>query len=161
MDALERLTAVEDIRQLLSRRTRLIDEKDWEALVEIYTDDVPGHHTGTTGARALVEYVKKALDGVTSIHQAHLPEIEITSPTTAKAIVPMEDLLLWEADGVKRWAHGYGHYRQSFVKTDRGWLISDHLLTRLYLKEGVGDFEFSNAQGELTARFKQVTGNPR
>lgn len=154
MDALERMTAMEDIRQLLARRVRFIDEKDWDSLEQIYTDDVVGHHTGTKGARALVEFVKNTLEGVTTIHQIHLPEIEVTSPTTAKGIVPLEDLLLWEKDGIKHWVHGYGHYRQSYVKTDRGWLINDHKLTRIYLKEGVGDFEFSNAVGELTGRMR-------
>ena len=153
MDPLERLIAIEEIRNLLSRRTRLIDGKHWDELAEIYTDDVYAPHIGETGGRAIVDNVSKQLDGVRSIHQVHLPEIFITSPTTAKAIVPMEDLRLWEKDGVKHWAHGYGHYHQSFVKTDRGWLISDHNLTRLYLHEGYGAFDPSVGPGSLIERF--------
>ena len=153
MDTLEKLLAYEEIRQLLSRRTRLIDGKHWDELVKIYTDDVVAHHLGTKGGRALVDAVAKTLEGVRSIHHVHLPEILLTSATTAKAIVPMEDLLLWEKDGVKHWAHGYGHYHQSFLKTDRGWLISDHKLTRQYLQEGHGDFDPSTGPGSLIERF--------
>ncbi|MBF4999667.1 nuclear transport factor 2 family protein [Nocardia sp. BSTN01] len=153
MDPLEKLIAIEEIRQLLSRRTRLIDGKHWEKLVEVYTDDVVGHHLGVKGGRAVVEHVRKVLEGVRTIHQLHLPEIEITGSLTARGIVPMEDLLLWEEDGVKRWVHGYGHYHQRYVKTDRGWLIDDHKLTRQYLREGYGDFDPSSGSAALTERY--------
>lgn len=155
MDTLEQLLACEEIRQLLSRRTRLIDGKHWDELAKIYTDDVSAHHLGTKGAKAYVEAVSKTLEGARTIHQVHLPEILITSSTTAKAIVPMEDILLWEKDGIKHWAHGYGHYYQSFVKTERGWLISDHKLTRQYYQEGYGDFDPSVGPGSLIERWPQ------
>jgi len=157
MDRVERLIACEDIRQLLSRRTRLIDGKHWDQLVGLYTDDVVAHHTGTKGAKALVDAVSAMLEGVETIHQVHLPEIVVTSPTEAKAITPMEDLLLWETDGVKYWSHGYGHYHQSFVKTDKGWQICDHKLTRRYYQEGHGDFDSSVGPGPVKDRFPQAT----
>lgn len=157
MDALEKLIACEDIRQLLSRRTRLIDGKHWDQLVDVYTDDVVGHHVGAKGAQALVDTVSKVLDGVETVHQVHLPEIVFTSPTTASAIVPMEDLLFWEKDGLKYWSHGYGHYHQRFLKTDRGWRICDHKLTRRYYKEGHGDFDSSSGPSPLQDRFPQTT----
>ncbi len=148
MDPVERLIALEDIRQLISRRTRYIDGKHWEKLEGIYTEDVVGHHQGTKGPKELVAYVKKSLENMRTVHQVHLPEIEITSPTTAKGIVPMEDLLIWEEDGIQRWVHGYGHYHQEYRKTDRGWQIFDHNLTRQYIQEGYGDFDPSVGPGK-------------
>lgn len=154
MDPVDRLVACEDIRQLLSRRTRLIDGKHWEELIQVYADDVPAHHLGVKGNRLMVEEVARRLEGVRSIHQLHLPEIEVTSPTTAKAITPMEDLLMWEDDdGQPCWAHGYGHYHQSFVKVTRGWVISDHKLTRQYIQQGKGEFDLSAGDPHTDARF--------
>lgn len=157
MDPLEKLMAFEEIRQLISRRTRLLDGKHWDELVNIYTDDVVAHHFGTKGGQALIDAVAKSLDGARSIHQVHLPEILLTSSTTARAIVPVEYLHLWEKEEIKRWAHGYGHYHQSFIKTGRGWLISDHKLTHQYLQEGYGDFDPSTGPGRLIERFPAPT----
>ena len=68
---------------MLSRRTRLLDGKHWEELADIYTDDVVAHHLGEKGGKAIVDNVRKQLDGVRSIHHIHLPEIQLTGPTIA------------------------------------------------------------------------------
>lgn len=152
MDALERLVAAEEIRQVLTRRTRLIDGKHWDQLVELYTEDMPSHHTGLVGGRAQVEFVAKVMEGVRTVHQVHMPEIAFTDDTTARVITPMEDLLVWEVEGVTHWVHGYGHYHQTFIKAERGWVISDHRLSRQYLQEGYGPFDPSTGPGQLTGR---------
>src|SRR6218665_2685044 len=154
MDDLQRLVAMEEIRQLIARRARLVDGKHWEALAGLYTDDVVAHHLGTTGPKAMVAEIARALEGIRSIHHVHLPEITMTSPTTGTAIVPMEDILLWEVDGVKRWAHGFGHYFQRFLKTEKGWRISDHKLTRQYVKSGDGEFEPTQNPGSAIEAFE-------
>jgi hypothetical protein len=57
-----------------------------------------------------------------------MPEIEITSPTTARGVWAMEDMLRWP-DG--RELHGYGHYHETYERTDDGWRIKTLTLTRL------------------------------
>jgi len=95
-------------------------------------------------------------------HHIHLPEIELLGPTEARAIVPMEDVLIWEKDGEPQWAHGYGHYHQSFRKVDRGWVITDHKLTRQYLHQGSGHFELAGSRALADPRFNQaLTPLPR
>ncbi|WP_309936370.1 nuclear transport factor 2 family protein [Caballeronia sp. LZ002] len=147
---------------MLSRRARLIDGKHWDELEKLYADDVPAHHLGTHSNKALVTEVAKRLEGVRSIHQLHLPEISLISATTARAITPMEDLLLWEENGVGHWAHGYRHYHQGFTKVGRGWVISDHRLTRQYSRQGTGDCDFTAAAPQGSVRFAMgITPLPR
>jgi uncharacterized protein (TIGR02246 family) len=149
MDTLEKLVALEDIRRLLARRVRCIDEKDWDGFADCYTEDavswsvpVPGQPGDpTVGNRLIADRVAATLRTMTTVHQIHLPEIEVTGPDTATGIVPLEDSLVWEQDGTKGWMHAYGHYRQTYVKQDGRWRIKEHRLTRLREERGTGPVE--------------------
>jgi hypothetical protein len=57
-----------------------------------------------------------------------MPEIELTSATTAKGIWAMQDLLRWP-DG--RELSGYGHYHETYQRVDGAWRIKTLKLTRL------------------------------
>lgn len=147
MDAIEKLLALEDIRMLLARRVRCIDEKDWEGFADCYTEDavswsfqsLDAAGEATIGNRVIAERVAEHLQTMTTVHQIHLPEISFTGPESATGIVPLEDVLVWTHDGTRNWMHGYGHYRQTFVKRDGRWRISEHRLTRLRFEHGTGD----------------------
>ena len=43
----------------------------------------------------------------------------------------MEDKLRWPAGAPIRTLHGYGHYHETYEKTDAGWRIKTIRLTRL------------------------------
>ena len=49
------------------------------------------------------------------MHHGHMPEITLTSPTTASGIWSMEDMLRY-GDGTE--LHGYGHYHETYEKVD-------------------------------------------
>jgi len=68
---------------------------------------------------------------VVTVHHGHMPEIELTSPTTATGIWSMEDKLRWPKGSVIREMHGYGHYRETYERTATGWRIKTLKLTRL------------------------------
>ena len=86
------------------------------------------------GAEDITVFVRKAVGRVESVHHGHMPEIELTSDTTASGVWSMEDKLRWTGrDGVPHRLHGYGHYHETYVRTDGGWLISSTRLTRLRL----------------------------
>ena len=60
-----------------------------------------------------------------------MPEITITSETTATGIWAMEDKLIWR-DGSR--LHGYGHYHETYRKgADGAWRIATLDITRLRL----------------------------
>jgi len=70
----------------------------------------------------------------TSMHHGHTPEIEITSPTTAKAIWPMQDWVIWPEGEPSIFGDsrliGWGAYHETYVKTDAGWQIKTVTLKR-------------------------------
>ena len=145
MNDLEKLLAFEEIRQLKARRVRCMDEKDWEGYAACHTPNAVSYtfqseNTGVSnpvvGGAAIAAQLARTLEGRTTAHQIHAPEIELTSETTAKGIWPMEDMLWWEADGKKLWLHGYGHYRETYEKVDGRWLIASRALTRIRVDTG-------------------------
>jgi hypothetical protein len=128
---------LEQIRQLKARYFRLMDEKDWDALAEVFTDDVEMDMRGEgsdliRGRSAYMPFIRQVLDGVTTVHHGHMPEITITSPTTATGVWAMEDKLWWPPGGPMTHLHGYGHYHDTYERTDEGWRIKTCRLTRLH-----------------------------
>jgi SnoaL-like domain len=124
---------IEAIKQLKARYFRFIDTQDWGALRHVFADDVvmDSREAGgllKRGADDYIIYLSGALEGVISVHHGHMPEIALTSPTTATGIWAMEDMLRWP-DG--RELHGYGHYIETYEKADGSWRIKTLKLTRL------------------------------
>ena len=148
MNDLERLMAIEAVRQVKARYFRAIDTKDFEALRQVFAEDAvfdaresrydpapgappPPDQPVAAGLENIVAFISSALATARSVHHGHTPEIEILSETTARAIVPMEDLVRGVRDGRGYQLHGFGHYRETYVKTADGWRIHTSKLTRL------------------------------
>jgi uncharacterized protein (TIGR02246 family) len=124
---------VEAIKQLKARYFRTMDTKDWSGMRAVFTDDVVMDTSESgggviTGADDFIAFLRETLADVVTVHHGHMPEIEITSPTTATGIWSMEDMLRWP-NGME--LHGYGHYHETYTKTDGGWRIASTKLTRL------------------------------
>ena len=147
MDDLTRLIEIEAIKTLMAKRVRCIDEKDWQGLASVYSDDCiswsfgadEGKSDPTIGGKAIAEATARVLTGLKTVHQVHFPEIEFQSDTEATAIWPLNDVLASEKDGKRTWMRAYGHYRQSYRKSDHGWQIVEHRLTRLLVENGVDE----------------------
>lgn len=128
---------LEAIRHLKARYFRLLDTKDWDALVGVFTDpveiDVRSEGGGVaTSPQAFVDSVREALAGAVTVHHGHMPELELTSDRTATGIWAMEDRI-WFPDGapISRLV-GYGHYHETYRRTEDGWRIASMRLTRLH-----------------------------
>jgi uncharacterized protein (TIGR02246 family) len=125
---------IEAIRQLKARYFRTMDTKDWKAMRNVFTDDVvmdtseSGGPT-TSGAEAFMSFIKEALAGAVTVHQGHMPEIEITSNTTATGVWALNDIVIWP-DGMR--LDGYGHYHETYKKIGSEWKIQSSKLTRLH-----------------------------
>jgi SnoaL-like domain len=136
---IEKLIAVEDIKRLKARYFRCVDTKDWDGWRNVFahdvhidiSEDVPDGVF--TGADALIESASASLIGCVSVHHGHCPEIDITSPTNASGIWPMEDILRWSANSAypNQSAHGYGHYFETYEKLEGQWRITSMKLRRL------------------------------
>lgn len=133
---------MEAIKHLKARYFRTMDTKDWKGMRQVFTDDVVMDTSAaggnvTTGADAFMAFLEEALADAITVHQGHMPEIELTSPTTATGIWALEDLVRWP-NGSEM--HGYGHYHETYEKSDAGWRIKSSTLTRLHVS-------FSESEG--------------
>jgi hypothetical protein len=133
MDDAAALLEIEAIKQLKARYCRYLDTKDWQAWRGIFTDDFLSDTSQAggkviRGADDFVAFTRKSLGNRATAHQVHAPEIELTSATTARGVWALEDLVRL-APGVN--LRGYGHYHETYEKTDGQWRITSSKLTRL------------------------------
>ncbi len=135
MDDAAALRDIESIKQLKARYCRYLDAKDWDAWRDLFADDFVGDITRAgggviTGVDAFVAYTRNTIGKAsqTTVHQVHAPEIELTSATTANGVWALNDIVrLIPALTL----HGYGHYTETYEKTDDLWRIKSSTLTRL------------------------------
>ena len=124
---------VEAIKQLKARYFRTMDTKDWDAMRLVFADDVVVDTSQAgggvvTGADEFIAFLRDTIGDVVTVHHGHMPEIDVTSPTTATGLWAMEDMLRWP-NGME--LHGFGHYHETYAQTDDGWRITTTTLTRL------------------------------
>ncbi|GAT11911.1 nuclear transport factor 2 family protein [Mycolicibacterium novocastrense] len=127
------LVEIEEIKQLKARYCRLLDTKDWAAWRTLFADDFlsdtsPAGGKVIRGADEFVAFTRKSLRGQATVHQVHAPEIELTSPTTARGVWALEDVVRF-GPGVN--LRGYGHYHETYEKLDGRWRFTSSTLTRL------------------------------
>ncbi|BBZ36388.1 nuclear transport factor 2 family protein [Mycolicibacterium confluentis] len=131
---------IEAVRQLKARYFRHLDTKDWEAWRDLFADDVVGtfdNAVATEGADAagqtwvgvdeLVTSIRGVLEGCTTVHHGHTPEIVLESPTTATGIWAMADIVDFPGGHTLT---GAGHYHETYTKTAGQWRIQSIHLTR-------------------------------
>ena len=140
MDPVQTLIEREALRELKARYFRFLDTKDWANWTEVWAPEID-HEMPTEGQKyrgpreAFVRSVAAALEGVVTVHHGHTSEIELTSPTTAKAIWAFEDQLTPGPNAAAGAANltGYGHYHETYEKSAEGWRIRTQKITRLRL----------------------------
>jgi uncharacterized protein (TIGR02246 family) len=125
---------VEAIRRLKARYFRTMDAKDWDGMRQVFTDDVviDTREAGgdvVRGADEFMTFLQEALGGTVTVHQGHMPEIDLTSETTATGIWALNDIVIFP-NGMR--LDGYGHYHETYEKGADGWRIKSSRLTRLH-----------------------------
>lgn len=134
MSPLEVLVQIEAIKKMRARFARCLDTKDWAGLRETIASDCQfdaGPKSGVEelwiGSEDIVANIRRNMATAVSVHHAHTPEIELTSPTTATGIWAMQDILRWP--GIE--LVGHGHYNETYVLRDGRWQVQSFKLTRL------------------------------
>ena len=146
MNNIDKLMAIEEIKQLKARYFRGVDSKDWALYRSVFADnahvdiseDMPNGVFDE--ADLAVDAARNGLRGCQSVHHGHCPEIEITSDNSAKGIWAMEDMLFWsdDSDFPGQKLHGMGHYYETYEKTAGRWVIKTMKLARLKVNVTTG-----------------------
>ena len=123
---------IEAIKQVKARYGRAADTKDWALLRTTVSDDF-FCDTGASGkgvsqgVEAFIERVGTNPD--VTVHHALLPEIELTSESTAKGTWAVH-LYARSPDGGA--TDAFGHYHDTYVKVDGSWRLSSLRLDWLH-----------------------------
>jgi hypothetical protein len=131
------LQTINSIEALKARFFRTLDTKDWDEFETTLADDIEVDHTAlgghqATGASDYVALLREDYDGTVTVHDAHMPEIELTSPDSAVGTWAMQVLLV-RPDGQRVLA--FGHHQDTYGLQDGGWLITTTTSTRLQVDE--------------------------
>jgi uncharacterized protein (TIGR02246 family) len=126
---------LEAIRRLKARYFRTMDMKDWDGMRQVFTDDVVMDTAEAgggvvTGADEFLTFLRETLADAVTVHHGHMPEIELTSESTATGIWALHDIVIFP-NGVR--LDGHGHYHETYEKQADGWRISASKLTRLHM----------------------------
>ena len=145
---LDRLIAIEDIKQLKARYFRALDTQDWALLESVFAEDaifdfsqanidphfpVEGYASTppVQGRTQIVEAIRSTIVGFATVHHGHIPEIDIGSDSTATGIWPMEERVHGITGETIFDRNGFGHYHETYEKVDGAWQIKTSRIERL------------------------------
>jgi hypothetical protein len=134
--ACERLSDIEQIKQLKARYFRALDLKDYPLLAQVVARDaVFGQGDQQVAGRdRIVEYIRQRGETARTVHHGHNPEIELfdDGPERASGTWAMSDYFIENpGEELPRGFHGYGHYHETYVFEDGAWRIATMVLTRI------------------------------
>lgn len=144
---LERLVSIEEIKNLKARYFRTMDTGDWDGLGTVFASDavfdfsqavmdpvdnpvVTDGPEPVAGGDAIVAAIRDAVSTANTVHHGHMPEIALTSATSATGTWALNDILIWP-NGMR--LDGYGHYDETYEKLGDDWRIRSSKLTRLHV----------------------------
>lgn len=161
MTEIEKLIAIEAIKQVEARYIRFMDTRKWSDYETVFCGDVTADYRDSTrdpvsgrtieaalgqvesrreqnlfvGAQRVAHGVRDAVGSAATVHHVFSPEIEITSTTTARGVWALEDIIRWpgSTEGSSRGIHGFGHYYETYKCVAGNWLIQTVYVTRLLI----------------------------
>ncbi len=148
MNEIDRLAAIDEIRQIKSYYFRSVDTGDADLLRGVLAEDcildymgcctdpatrrdfLPSMNIVMRGASSWTAGGLGKL-GIVSVHQGHNFEVEFTSDTTARAVWSMTDRLFMPAGAPYSQMIGYGYYHETYEKIDGAWKIKTIRIQRI------------------------------
>jgi bile-acid 7alpha-dehydratase len=137
---IRKLEDIEAIKQLKYKYWRCLDQKRWDEMAECFTVDATVSYGGGkyrfAGRDRIIEFLRSAMgveSGTIGIHHGHHPEIEITSPTTARGCWALHNYLLNapQQRGVREGAF----YEDAYVKIGGAWKLQHTGYTYVFHEE--------------------------
>ena len=155
MNELDRLIAIEGIRNIKASYWYFMDTKQWDKLGMVFTRDAVVDFRGerdlkpgeaydrltpveqavaegdvavARGRDNIVAFIRGVVEFWTTVHHGAAPIIDIIDQTNGKAIWPLFDYI----DDGNHALKGYGHYHETYRPEEDGiWRIDTLQLTRL------------------------------
>ena len=130
------LIELEAIRRLKHRYVRCLDEKKWDELREVFTDDaVASYGDGDyhyEGRDAILGFLTKALGDHSMItsHRVGQEEIDFTGPDSATATWALSDVVIIPPANMT--ITGAAFYHDEYVKLGGEWKIRRTGYQRIY-----------------------------
>jgi hypothetical protein len=140
----------EQIRRLKARYCRFVDEQQWQALRDLFTDDctfemgVPADSnrfpvpawTGLCASSAdhFVELVQDRLSSCLTVHQVHAPDIELADAQQAAGVWGLYDEVRQLVHPDRPSFRGHGRYRETYRRTRQGWLFASVRMERIWME---------------------------
>lgn len=122
------LLELEKIKRAKYKYMRCIDQKLWDEIGDVFTDDAVAAYSGGKyryeGRDAIVDFLRTSMgsEGMLSAHRLHQPEIDLTGPDTAVGTWAMDDIvIITEYDITIR---GAAFYEDRYVKVGDDWKIA-------------------------------------
>ncbi|MEA1958998.1 MAG: nuclear transport factor 2 family protein [Chloroflexota bacterium] len=130
----QELEDIEAIKRLKGKYIRCVDRKLWQGLEECFVEDAEAHYGDNMdyiGRNAILDFLKGSLvEGViTSSHECHTPEIEITGDGTARGIWKFHDYIVLQQKPIMA---GWAYYDDVYIKVNGKWKIKVVSYTRDY-----------------------------
>lgn len=147
MSDIEKLAAIAEINNLKARYYWNLDTKNWDGLKGCLSKSFVADFREAAGERReelyfeggdkFVDSLLPVVGTAVTVHRAFLPEIEILSPTSARALWAFEDYV-WPEEGKMpfKWIHGFGHSHDTYSVADGKWVIETLRLTRIRSEMG-------------------------
>lgn len=140
MTTVDVLADIHEITKVKARYCRLIDTKRWDKLAGELTEDFvfddEAKQLRLDCADAFLSFLRERHSYSISIHQAAMPEIDVSDDHTAVGTWAMSDFVQIPHTADITVQRGYGYYYDSFRKVDGQWLLGEVRLTRLWLSVG-------------------------
>ncbi|WP_405910891.1 nuclear transport factor 2 family protein [Streptomyces sp. NBC_00828] len=142
---IEELLEIENLRGIMARYARFGETGDWASFRALFTEDFvyradagprasadASPVIAVEGRDAFVGAMETLLDGVVAVHQIALPEVTLTSATTARSVWAIHDYIKTPKVGTFK---GWGHITQQYAKIDGEWKIRSSHTTRTLIEE--------------------------
>jgi len=148
---IERLAAIEDIRNLKAKYWRGVDSNDGRLVRSILAEDcILDYRACCTDPLTGVDHMPVMnivmtgrdswntdnLEGpkTITVHQGHQSEIEVTGPTSAEGIWYFTDRFFIPPGGDFTRLTGYGTYHDTYEKTVEGWKLKTTRIERYWVE---------------------------
>lgn len=124
-----------EIRELLDRYAAVVDERRWDALLEVFTPDAEVDYTSTGGKKGalapVMEWLARALaPWPLNLHCISNPAIELAGDRARARCYFQAPMGRARPDGTQEIVTNAGWYDDELVRTPGGWRIRRRVCTQ-------------------------------